>query len=76
MEKHLALINGDHVYDLTVLPGTTSADIRRQIGLPREFLISRRDGLPFGDSEDIYGPSREGEKLFASPPAVVGRGIA
>ncbi|MCC6678638.1 MAG: hypothetical protein IT436_16005 [Phycisphaerales bacterium] len=72
MEKHLAVISGDQIHDVRILPGTTAEDVRRQLSLPAEFLLSRRDGLPFGPTEPIYGVVQDGEKLFASAPAVVG----
>ncbi len=71
-EKHLAVISGDQVLDVLVQPGTTTADVRRRLGLPNEFMLSRRDGLPFGDNEDLFGQVRGGEKLYASAPATVG----
>jgi hypothetical protein len=76
MNKHLALVNGTQVHDLAFGPGTSPEDVRRQLNLPAELLISRRDGLPFAEGEDLYGQVREGEKLYASPPAVVGTGVS
>lgn len=72
MEKHLAVINGTQVLDVLVGPGTTTSDIRTRLNLPSEFMLSRRDGLPFGETEDIFGIVRDGEKLYASAPATVG----
>ncbi len=74
MEKHLAVINGDRVLEIVVRPGTTAEDMRRQLDLPQSLMLSRRDGLPFGATEEVFGQVRDGEKLYASPPAVVGLG--
>lgn len=74
MEKHLAIIANEQVSDVIVRPGTSTADIRRQLGLPTEFMLSPRQGLPFGEHEDLFGLVREGDKIFASPPATVGGG--
>ncbi|MFZ2874506.1 MAG: hypothetical protein WAZ94_08480 [Phycisphaerales bacterium] len=71
-EKQITVILGDKVHDLAVAPSTSTADVRRQINLPPEYLLSKRDGLPFGEQEDIWSRVQPGEKLFASPPAVVG----
>jgi len=72
MDKHLAVINGTQVLDVLVQPGDDDVGRSRRLGLPNEFLLSRRDGLPFGENEDIYGLVRDGEKLYASAPATVG----
>ena len=72
MEKHVAVVSGDLVHDITVRPGTTSGEIVRQLGLPKDFVLSKRDGVLFGDNEEVYGVLRDGEKMFASAPAVVG----
>lgn len=72
MEKHIAVVSGDQIYDVAIRPGTSAQEVITQLQLPGEFLLSRRDGQPFGDSEPIYGMVRDGEKLFASPPAEVG----
>ncbi|MCC6970876.1 MAG: hypothetical protein IT434_11725 [Phycisphaerales bacterium] len=73
MQKRIAVITNDNVpHDAVVLPGTTPTDLRRSLGLGDDFLLSKRDGLPFGDAEDVYGLVREGEKVYATPPAVVG----
>lgn len=76
MQKHLALVNGTQVHDLAIAAGTTPEDVRRQLSLPPDLLISRRDAMPFGPGEDLYGQVRDGEKLYASPPAVVGTASA
>ena len=72
MEKRVAVVAGDRIHDIIVRPGTTSHDIIRQLEIPSDFSLSKRDGVFFGDSEDVYGQLREGEKVFASAPAIVG----
>ncbi len=71
--KHLAVFSNEKSWDIVVRPGTSTADIRRQTGLPAEFMLSPRQGLPFGEHEDLFGLVRDGDKIFASPPATVGR---
>ena len=70
--KRVAVISGDEVRDVDLQPGTTSADVLNQLGLSPDLFVSKRDGLPFGASECIYDQVRDGEKLYASAPAVVG----
>jgi len=72
MEKEVAVINGDRVFDVAIRPGTETREILAQLNLPADFCLSRRDALPFGDTEDVFGIVRTGEKLYASPPATVG----
>ena len=55
MEKHLAIISGQQVLDVLVQPGSTTADVRARLGLPNEFMLSRRDGLPFGERREAKG---------------------
>ncbi len=73
MEKHLALVKDGELIDVVVRPGTTAHDVCRELGLPAEFVLSGRDGRTFGGHEEIYPTVQDGSKLFASPPAVVGR---
>ena len=72
MEKHVAVVCGNTIHDILVRPGTTSGEIVRQLELPHDFVLSKRDGILFGDHEEVYGGLRDGEKMFASAPAVVG----
>ena len=59
-------------HDLNIGPGTTTRDIRNQLGLSDQYLISRRGAEPFGEDENIYGAVSDGEKLFLSTPVEVG----
>lgn len=69
-EKSLAVVFGDRVQDVVIGPGTTAQDILKQLGLQNHWL-SFHDGLRLGNTEEVFGAIRNGEKLFASPPASV-----
>lgn len=73
MEKRIAVVSGEEIRDLVIRPGTTANDVVKSAGLPRGMALSRKDGMFFGETEDIYGMVDDGGKLFASAPAVVGR---
>ena len=73
MDKRIAVVAGDRVLDAVVAPGSTAADVLQQVGLPSEFFLSKRDGLPFGDSEVLFDQLRDGEKAYASSKATVGQ---
>lgn len=72
MEKKVGVVAGNMVHDLLIRPGTTAGDVVRQLDLPGDYALSKRDGVLFGDNEEVYGQLREGEKLVASAPAIVG----
>ncbi len=72
MEKNIAVVAGNDVHDVVIRAGTTVEDVLNQLKLPSDYCLSRRDGLPLGPMEDLFGLVRNGEKLFASAPAVVG----
>lgn len=71
MERHVAVVAGEQVFDATLLPASTPRDVLRQAGLPETHFLSLRDGLPFGIDENIYPRVRAGEKLYANPEATV-----
>lgn len=70
--KKFAVVSGDRVFDAVAEARTTAGDVLTQVGLPTEYFLSKRDGLPFGDTEVIYDQVRDGEKLHASTKATVG----
>lgn len=71
--KRVAICAGDGApRDATVQPGTTAADLLSQVGLTTEYLLSKRDGLKFGDTETVYGLVSDGDKLHASTKSEVG----
>jgi len=72
MDKRTGVVVGDQVHDVLVPAGTTAQDILTQLSLPTEYVLSKRDAQPFGDTELIYDAIRDGDKLYASPPAIVG----
>lgn len=76
MDKRVAIVAGDEVLDVVVTPGATVHDVLRQAGLPSEYFLSKRDGMPFGESEVIYPLVRDGEKLFSNLQPTVGRHAA
>jgi len=58
--------------DRTVAPGTTAADLLRDIGLPNGLLSKNRDGEFLANADTVYDKITDGQKLFASTPASVG----
>ena len=58
-------------HDLEIQPGTTTADILRQIGL-REHQLKKAGENPFGETENVYPRVADGEKLYANSIADVG----
>ncbi len=60
-------------HDLEIQPGTTAADILRQIGL-QDHQLKMQGEDPFGNTENVYPRIADGEKLFANSIADVGGG--
>lgn len=72
--KRVAVCVGDgSPRDAEVKPGSTAADLLSQVGLTTDYMLSRHDGLKFGDTEPVYGLVGDGEKLHASTKSEVGR---
>lgn len=58
---------------LAIEPGTTPRDIRRQLNLDENFILtSGRGAEAFGDNENLYPLVPDGAKLYASTPVEVG----
>lgn len=70
MSKNVAVVCGEKVHDVVVLPGSTSQDILNELGLG-DFLLSPPNGQPFGDNEVLYDQIKDGAKLHATPEANV-----
>ena len=73
MEKPVTIIEGDNTYDISIKPGTTVKDVQKNLGLPKDNWLSKADGQPFGDTEDLYDAVKPGEKLYSSARASVAR---
>lgn len=70
-EKHIAVVRGNDVTDIVLRQGTTTADVRNHLNLPPDTTISGKDGLPFGDNEDLWPAVQDGVKLYCAPRANV-----
>jgi hypothetical protein len=58
--------------ELTISPGTTSADILRQLGLTGYLLSIKGADSYLGDEENVYEQVSSGALLYATTPAEVG----
>lgn len=68
MSKRLAIVpaGGGDIREITIEPGTTVADVRRQTNLD-QFLFSKPGSADyFADSEVLYPVVRDGDKLVAT----------
>lgn len=71
MEKRISVVRDNEIVDTTILPATTSAELLQSLGIPQDFWVSRKEGSPFGSSENLYELVQDGEKLWISPRAEV-----
>jgi hypothetical protein len=61
------------IRDIEIESGTTAKDILNQLGL-RDYLLSKGPNDPFfAASESVYDKVTDGEKVFASTKAEVGK---
>jgi hypothetical protein len=61
------------IKDITIDPGTSVADVLQGVQLP-DYLLSRGPNEPFlANADTLYDKVSDGEKLFASTKAEVGR---
>lgn len=63
------------VYDISIQPGHTGAQVMERLAL-KDFVLSKADGRPINMTTDLFPLVENGEKLFATTPAVVGRKAA
>src|ERR1035438_2936496 len=69
MSKQITVIpaTGGAYSDLTIQPGTTPRDIKKQLGLAENFVLTRGRGTePVPENEDIYASVTDGTKLYAT----------
>lgn len=53
--------------DITIKPGTTPRDVKQQLGLADDFVLTRGQGTePIPDGENLYESVADGTKLFAT----------
>ena len=67
--KNITIVpaTGGAYSDLAIAPGTTSKDVKKQLGLADEFVLTRGRGTePIPDSENLYESVQDGTKLFAT----------
>jgi hypothetical protein len=68
----VSILGSGQLLDRTIAPGTTAADLLRDVNLPQGLLSKKPDGDYFANSDSIYDKVNDGQKLFASTPASVG----
>ncbi len=69
MSKQITVIpaTGGAYSDLTIAPGTTPRDIKKQLGLATNFVLTRGRGTePIADDENLYESVTDGTKLYAT----------
>ena len=67
--KNITVIpaTGGAYSDLGIAPGTTPADVKKQLGLADDYVLTRGRGTePIPDSENLYESVSDGTKLFAT----------
>lgn len=74
MKKLSVVVAGTgQIKDIEIQPGTTAREILDQLGLP-DYLLSKGPNDPFfAAAETVYDKVADGEKIFASTKAEVGR---
>jgi hypothetical protein len=62
--------------DISIEPGTTPRDIKKQIGLAENFVLTRGKGSEaIPDGENIYETVNDGAKLFATTDVEWGNNV-
>ncbi|MFC1865142.1 hypothetical protein ACFLYB_00300 [Chloroflexota bacterium] len=76
MDKNIAVVvagsQGQEIKDLALKPGTSARDILQTLGLDN-YVISKGDGNIFGPRDNVYEKVEDGEKLYATTQAEVGK---
>jgi hypothetical protein len=76
--KRLSIVvaGSGQIRDVEIQPGTTAGDVLNQLNLG-EYLLSKGPNDPFfAAAESLYDKVKDGEKIFASTKADVGRELA
>jgi hypothetical protein len=67
--KNITIVpaTGGAYSDISIAPGTTPRDVKRQLGLADNFVLTRGWGSePIPDQENLYESITDGSKLFAT----------
>jgi hypothetical protein len=59
--------------DMTIQPGVTGRQAATQVGLNESYVLTKADGKPIDMGVDLFPLVSNGEKLFATTPAIVGQ---
>src|ERR1700746_1137251 len=65
---------GQNLRELSILPGSTAADILNTVNLPGYLLSPLGTSRFFASDENVYAAVEPGAKLVASTPPTVGQG--
>ena len=60
-------------YDITIQPGHTGKMVMETLPSLKEYMLARPDGKAIDMAADLFPLVENGEKLFATTPATVGR---
>lgn len=60
-------------YDITIQPGHTGKQVVEQLKLGSAYILTKSGCPPIDMSADLFPIVENGEKLFATTPATVGR---
>jgi hypothetical protein len=72
--KNITIVNATSgaYSDITIAPGTTPRDVKKQLNLDESFVLTRGRGTePIPEGENLYETVNDGAKLFASTDVVV-----
>lgn len=75
--KNITVIpaTGGAYSDIQIAPGTTSRDIKKQLNLADNFVLTRgRGSEAIPDGENIYESVSDGTKLYATTDVTWGKG--
>jgi hypothetical protein len=67
--KNITIVpaTGGAYTDLAIAPGTTPRDVKKQVGLAENYVLTRGRGTePIPDTENLYETVSDGTKLFAT----------
>jgi hypothetical protein len=67
--KNITIVpaTGGAYSDLAIAPGTTPRDVKKQLGLAENFVLTRGRGTePIPDTENLYETVSDGTKLYAT----------